>query len=399
MQPPPGEPTTIRVQTGRWLGALIIGALVWHAATKLTDHHLAEMLWVCHVASLVLAIGLLAGRHALVAVGLLMHLSWGAPAYLLDVIATRSTTVTSVLVHALPLGAGLAAVAAHGWPRGLVLRAWLFFFPWVPLCYVATDPALNINLAHAPWPPLAAVLPGLWASWAFNAGGSLLAFSAIDRLLARWRPAAAPMAGTGDDGGARTRARAHTDALPALGALALLFFAVHCADHLRRAELDNLLWLSNVATLLLAAGCAWRKPALAALAMLWLSLSALLWTADVLVARGAVDSAVLTHVGSLGIGIVAARALGVPPRSWLGATGGLVALVGLSRLLAAPAHNVNLAFSVAPGWEARFGSHGVYLALLFAVAAALFFAVERVWLRDVRRQGHPKEAAQEAARP
>src|SRR5581483_8610552 len=150
-----------------WLGAMIIGALVWHAVTKLPDH-LAEMIWVCHVASLVMAIGLLAGRQALAA-GLLLHLAWGAPAWALDALATRSTTLTSVLVHALPLGAGALAVAVRGWPAGVALPAWIFFFLWVPVSYVATDPALNVNLAHAPWPPLAAVLPGPASSWAFNA--------------------------------------------------------------------------------------------------------------------------------------------------------------------------------------------------------------------------------------
>ena len=365
---------------GRWLAALIIAALSWHAVTKWPDH-LAEMIWVCHVASLVLALGLFSGRQALVAAGLLLHLSWGAPAYLLDVLATRSTTVTSLLVHALPVLAGLWAVAARGWPRGTVLPSWIFFLLWVPISHVATDPALNINLAHAPWPPLAAVLPGLWSSWAFNAAGSWLAFLAIDRLMARWRPrpAAAARARVAD----QTRPAA-SDSLPVLGALALLFFAVHCADHVRRGELDHLLWLSNLATLVLAAGCAWRRAPLVALATLWLSLSALLWTLDVIVARSPVDSAVLTHLGSLGIALLAARALGVPPRTWLVATGGLALLVGFCRLATARAHNVNLAFTISPGWEARFGGHGVYLASLLLLAAALFYGLERAWRRDGR---------------
>ena len=371
---------SLRVQTGRWLGALVIGALVWHAVTKLPDH-LAEMIWVCHIASLVLAIGLITGRQALVAAGLLMHLSWGAPAYLLDVMATRSTTVTSILVHVLPVVAGALAVAARGWPRGVVLPAWIFFSLWVPVSYVATDPALNVNLAHAPWPPLAGVLPSLWASWAFNAGGSLLAFFVVDRLLRRGLPRAP------DDAPPNPR-----DSLPVLGAVALLFFAVHCAGHLRRGEIDDLLWLSNLATLVLAAGCVWRKAGLAAVATLWLSLSALLWTLDLIVARSPVDSAVLTHAGSLGVAVLAARALGVPPRTWLTATGGLALLVGLCRLATKRAHNVNLVFSISPGWETRFGGHGIYLASLFLLAGALFFVIERLWRRDVERRA-------QAARP
>jgi len=364
----------MRVQSARWLGAIIVAALGWHALTKLPDQ-LPEMIWVCHVASLMLAIGLLTGRQRLIAAGFLMHLAWGAPSYLLDAIATRATTVTSALVHLLPLVAGALAVAANGWPRGIVLPTWIFFSFWVPLCYLATPPALNVNLAHAPWPPLAALLPRLWMSWAFNAVASLLMMSVHDFWLRRWR---SEPAGPG-------HVDARGDALPVLAALALLLFCYHFADHLRRRELGDLLWLSNAATLVLAAGCALRRASLVALAALWLSLSALLWTADVLIAGNPIDSAIFTHVGSLAVSMVAVRALGLPPRSWLRATGGLALLVGLSRLLTGPARNVNLAFAVSPGWESRFGSHALYLTLLLLFAAGTFLAVERAWRRDVRR--------------
>jgi len=356
----------------RWLGASIVAALGWHAVTKLPDH-LPEMLWVCHIASLVMAIGLFTGRHRLVAAAFLMHLAFGAPSWALDVIATRSTTPSSVLVHALPLLVGGLAVAARGWPRRVVLPAWISFSFAVPVAYVLTPPALNVNLAHAPWPPLAALLPRPWMSWAFNAGASLILFALHGAWLGRWRPRPAP----------RAPSRV---TLPWLGALALLLLAFHFADHLRRGELGDLLWLSNAATLALAAGCALRRPSLVAVAMLWLCASAILWTADVWVAGSPVDSAVLTHLGSLAVSILAVRALGVPPRSWLRATGGLVLLVAASRLLTAPARNVNLAFAVAPGWEGRFAGHGLYLALLLVFATGLFFVVEQAAVR-ARRAG------------
>ena len=363
----------MRVPAGGWLGALVIGALAWHAVTKLPDH-LGEMLWVCHVASLVLAVGLIAGRQPLVAAGLLLHLAWGAPAYLLDAIATRSTTVTSALVHVLPIVTGMVAVRARGWPRGIAVRAWIFFALWIPVSYVATDPALNVNLAHAPWPPLARLLPGVWSGWAFNLGSSLLLFLLVDRALRRLFPPPA------------RQAPASRDPLPVLGALAFLFFAIHCAEHLRRGEVADLLWLSNLATLLLAVGCALRNARAVGLAALWLGLSALLWMLDVIFAGSRVDSAILTHLGSFGIAILAVRALAVPRRTWLAATGGLALLVGVCRMTTAPERNVNLAFVVPPGWAARFGSHGVYLAMLLVLAAALFLALELAFERAIEKR-------------
>ena len=274
----------------------------------------------------------------------------------------------------MPLGCGALAVAARGWPRGLVLPAWIFFSFWVPLCYLITPPALNVNLAHAPWPPLAALFPQLWMSWAFNAAASLVALSAHDAWLRRWRPEAA--------------GRARADALPVLAALALLLFCFHCAEHLRRGELGDLLWAVQRRHAGAGRGCTsggrgwwrWRRLAVGQRVALDRGRAG----------RGQPDrQRDFTHVGSLAVSI-GGRALGLPPRSWLRATGGLALLVALSRLLTAPARNVNLAFAVSPGWQGRFGSHALYLTLLLLFAAAVFLAVERAWLRDVRRQAEAR---------
>jgi hypothetical protein len=162
-----------------------------------------------------------------------------------------------------------------------------------------------------------------------------------------------------------------------VGAMALVFFGVHCAGHIRRGDLHNLLWLSNVATLVLAAACLAGSARVAALALLWLSLSAFLWVLDVTAAGAPLDTAVLTHLGSFVLAAVAVGHLGVPPGTWWRAAAGLAALVGLCRLVTDRRQNVNLSFSVPQGWVDRLPSHGVYLGLLLALGTALFFVVER----------------------
>ena len=52
-------------------------------------------------------------------------------------------------------------------------------------------------------------------------------------------------------------------------------------------------------------------------------------------------------------------------------------LLLLTRLLTPREDNVNLAFRVAPGWEALFPSYPLYLLLLVGVGALTFFLVER----------------------
>ena len=75
------------------------------------------------------------------------------------------------------------------------------------------------------------------------------------------------------------------------GMLALAFALVHLRGHLLAGELQHLLWLSNVATLVLAVGCLAARASIVGLALLWLALDALLWTVDVAVAGAAVDHA------------------------------------------------------------------------------------------------------------
>ena len=167
------------------LGASLLVALGLHAGSK-GWVLLPEMLWVCHIASFVLALGLLLGIPAFAAAGFLLHVSYGFPSYVLDVVATGVTTPTSVLVHGLTLVGGAFAVWRAGWPPGVAAPAWAFYLMWVPVCYWFTPPALNVNLAHAPWPPLAGVFPRLWMSWAANALQSLVSFLIADYILRRW---------------------------------------------------------------------------------------------------------------------------------------------------------------------------------------------------------------------
>jgi hypothetical protein len=182
----------MRLPSGRMLGLMLMGAFALHAASKGATH-LQEMLWMCHVATALMAVGLLAGWHRLTAAALLLHVGFGTASWVLDLVVTRQTTPSSVLVHVLPLVAGGLEVRRRGWPGGLVLPTWLFFTGWVIFCRWTTDPALNVNLSHSAWGPLADMMGGLWLSWAFNAAamlaGFLLADTALRRLTARSRGA------------------------------------------------------------------------------------------------------------------------------------------------------------------------------------------------------------------
>ena len=161
-----------------------------------------------------------------------------------------------------------------------------------------------------------------------------------------------------------------------LGGLSAFVGLAHDANHLRRGEPHDLLWTCNVAPLVLAAGCLLRRPRLVAVAALWLGYGTPLWGLDLASGGELIWTSFGPHMVCLVAGWLALRELGLPRLSWLAATAGLVALFALTRLLTAPAHNVNLAFAVRAGWEQHFPRHQVYLALIVSTAAASFLVLE-----------------------
>lgn len=168
------------------LAALVLGVLALHALGKLEHGLLGEMLWACHVASLLVGIGMLTRRTWLIAIGTLFHLAVGLPAYLLDLIVLRTTTFTSVLAHTVPPMAGLLALRHEAWPRWTPLAAGSLYIVLIPISRWLTEPALNVNMAFTPWPPLAALSPSPWLAWLANVAGMALLLPVFDRWIRRW---------------------------------------------------------------------------------------------------------------------------------------------------------------------------------------------------------------------
>ncbi len=174
-----------RMQRG--LAGAIFVSLALHALSKWPER-LPEMLWVCYVASALLATGLLLGIPRLVGIGFLFQVAVGLPSYLLDLAATRTTTPTSVLGHVVPLAAGIWALRRIGLPRGILLPAWSLFPLMLAVSRWTTGAALNVNLAHAVWPPVARSFPNLWTYWTFNAALALALLFAAELSLRRCFP-------------------------------------------------------------------------------------------------------------------------------------------------------------------------------------------------------------------
>ncbi|WP_437942417.1 hypothetical protein [Sorangium sp. So ce341] len=176
--------------------------------------------------------------------------------------------------------------------------------------------------------------------------------------------------------------------LRVMGGLAAVALVVHGGNHVRRGSPHDLLWMCNVAPLLLAAGCFFARPDLAAIAALWLAFGTPIWLLDIATGSGLILTTFLPHVLCPILAVLAVRELGLPRRAWLKATAALLALVGLTRALTPPETNVNLSHRVWAGWEALFPRYDLFFALVAAAAALTFLALDRAlaaWLGPQRR--------------
>jgi len=176
-------------------------------------------------------------------------------------------------------------------------------------------------------------------------------------------------------------------------ALAGFAFVAHGGNHLRRGEPWDLFWLCNVAPLVLAIGCAIRRPLPVLIALQWLAFGTPMWLLDLATGGGVIWTSFLPHLLCPVVAVVAVRELGIPGVGWPFASAGMLALFALTRLVTPAAPNVNLAFRVWDGWQARFPRYDVYFALVMAGAALTFFVVERALARALRPpKGNPSHA-------
>ncbi|KYF71690.1 hypothetical protein BE15_39385 [Sorangium cellulosum] len=171
-----------RVRAVEVLCALpIFAILARYVQEKRGTGRMGEMLFACHVAALAVALGLLAGAGWLVGPAFVFSVGVGIPAWLIEVIATRKVTLLSSAAHLAPPAAAALHLARRGLPSGSALSAWGTFVALLVLSFVATDPALNVNLAHRPSREMAAFAPTPWAARLLMAGVTLGAL-----LVAEW---------------------------------------------------------------------------------------------------------------------------------------------------------------------------------------------------------------------
>lgn len=147
--------TTAGLRRGaRWAALPVAagyGLVVWG---KWTEGLLGELWWMCHVATLLLAVGLASGRRQLVVVGTLIHLAAGWYVYLLDAILGGQTTFSSFVSHIVSPAIGLWATRRTGpLPSWSAPAAWAIMVVTMVAAWAWVDPSLNVNQSQRAWIP------------------------------------------------------------------------------------------------------------------------------------------------------------------------------------------------------------------------------------------------------
>lgn len=168
------------------------------------------------------------------------------------------------------------------------------------------------------------------------------------------------------------------------GLLPIAFGAIYAGHYVRLGRPANLLWACELASLCVGIGLLVRSPACHALGVLWLAMGFFFWIIYLAGGGEFLPAALLTHVGGGAVGLIGVRALGMPRQMWWKALALLVALQQICRWITPEWENVNLAFSVHPGFERIFPSYGIYFCSLVALCAAGFFVAERGFRRWVK---------------
>ncbi|WP_437676999.1 hypothetical protein [Sorangium sp. So ce131] len=163
----------------------LFAILARYVQEKRGTGRMGEMLFACHVASLAAALGLLAGAAWLVGPAFVFFVGVGIPAWLIEAVATRKLALLSVGAHLAPPASAALHLARRGVPEGSALSAWGAFVALLLVSYVATDPALNVNLAHRPSREMAYFAPTPWSARLLMAGATLGALLAAEWGAAR----------------------------------------------------------------------------------------------------------------------------------------------------------------------------------------------------------------------
>jgi hypothetical protein len=125
---------------------------------------LGNLVWMCNIGNLVLAMGLFLEKPAVVRLAAIWTIP-GLAIWFLYVVLVWTVFLSSFLAHVGGLVVAMIALRQYGMDRS----SWRWAFGWYLVVQLAsrflTPPALNVNLAHAIQPGWERAFHSYWSFW------------------------------------------------------------------------------------------------------------------------------------------------------------------------------------------------------------------------------------------
>jgi hypothetical protein len=166
------------------LGLAVALALAYVVAYKLRVGEASDILWMCYPSAAVLSLGLILGWRMMASVGSLFYLAVGLPFWLIDLIATGTTSLASVAVHLIAPVAAVVHLKRHGVPPAAKYGSVLLYLLLSLASRLLTPASLNVNLAYGPY--FAVPVPA-WGSYIFNIVSGFLLLFGMEKLVNHFR--------------------------------------------------------------------------------------------------------------------------------------------------------------------------------------------------------------------
>ncbi len=173
----------------RVLALLLVGSLAADVLLKDVGD-MQQLMWACYWASACVVAGVFFRSDALVSWGVIFFAGLGLPAWLVGVAIYRDVQLTSVLMHTVPLLAGLYYMSGMtAMPRYSYVGAWLLYVVPFGLSWRFCSAEAMINLSHWVQRPLRHTLPSNAAFYSvllvLSAVMVLAAYAAMQYVLLR----------------------------------------------------------------------------------------------------------------------------------------------------------------------------------------------------------------------
>ena len=168
----------------RLLGILPLIFFIAQTVHYWPRNELGNLMWMCNIGNLLLAMGLFLERPVLVRLAAIWTLP-GLLIWFLYVVLVWEVFLSSFLAHVGGLAVAMVALSQYGMDR----TSWRWAFGWYLVIQLAsrffTAAALNVNLAHAIQPGWERAFHSYWSFWLVLTLVAIICLWLSDLLL--WR--------------------------------------------------------------------------------------------------------------------------------------------------------------------------------------------------------------------